>query len=176
MEVDMNEALGITLLVIVGTFSLAALFQAVRVAFGDLVARAADLAVAHHGRAVVLGLVNGLFLFGLAAGLAALGDLTGFGGFGLLAVLLLAMLVAGWVLGLSAMAGLLGERSWPGVEPVRRQLLGGGLLVLACLAPYAGWFLLLPYLSLRGLGGVVMALYRGRKGSGSRVAAAPAAE
>ncbi len=170
----MNEALGIMLLAAMGVLSLAALLQAVQAVFAELVGRARQLAAEYHGRAVALGVANGLFLFGVAAGLVALGDATGLPGFHLAALLIVVVLGAGWVLGLSAMAGLLGERSWPQADPLRRQMLGGGLLALACLAPYAGWFLLLPYLSLRGLGGVVMALFR--RPAASAKQAAPAAQ
>ena len=43
---------------------------------------------------------------------------------------------------------------------MRRLLLGALVLVLACLAPLVGWPGLFPYVALRGLGGLVVALAR----------------
>lgn len=43
------------------------------------------------------------------------------------------------------------------------MLRGGTILALACVLPGIGWFLLLPYLLLSGLGAVVMSAWSSRR-------------
>jgi len=69
------------------------------------------------------------------------------------------VLVIGLVIGLAGMAALVAKRLFPEQTGWRKTASGVSILTLACLTPYIGWFALLPYLGLRGLGGFVLACF-----------------
>ena len=104
-------------------------------------------------------------------GLWALGDNTAVPLFSALGLILMAALVIAMVFGLTAMAVLVSERLLPEAQGWRQLAGGGGMLVLASLTPYVGWFLLFPYIAFRGLGGFIQSLarsWRERRESGKR--------
>ena len=113
------------------------------------------------GRSFLVGLLNGVFFFFLAA-------ILGSSGVGLLALigvsLLLALLLLA-VVGFGALAGRvggrvfeLGERPAP---PVARLLVGSVILEALFFIPVVGW-LTLTILGLSGFGAVLLALRRRR--------------
>ena len=108
------------------------------------------------GKALLVGLVNYVFLGAIAVVLLNLGPIAVIG------LLLAGMLLAGTFLGLPAAAVLVGARlhSLRERETTRwGEVITGGLaLYLAVLAPVVGWFLLLPGLCLWSFGGAALAL------------------
>jgi len=75
---------------------------------------------------------------------------------GALGVLVWLVLIVGVIFGLGGMVQLARARLSPQAEDWGQTAVAGGILFLACLAPYVGWFGFFPYLVLRGLGGVIM--------------------
>jgi hypothetical protein len=112
------------------------------------------------GRAFLLGLINTLFVAALFIGLAALAEASGIGLLLLLALLLLVIYLIGLVFGLTGMAQLVGGRLCPAWSPNRRHIAGALALILGCLLPYIGWFGLFVYVSLLGVGGVILSFFR----------------
>ena len=156
----MSETLGMLLLVVLAIFGLIALFLVVGVLFPrrvDLVFQAVDQMA---GRALLLGLINTLFVAALFIGIAALAEATGLQLLFLLAILFLIIYVIGLVFGLTGMAQLVGGRLGPAWSPNRRHITGALALILGCLLPYVGWFGLFVYVSLLGVGGVILSFFR----------------
>lgn len=156
----MFETLGMLLLLVLAIFGLIALFLVVGVLFPrrvDLVFQAVDQM---PGRAFLLGLINTLFVAALFIGLAALAEATGLGLLLLLAILFLVIYIIGLVLGLAGVAHLVGGRLVPAWSPNRRHIVGALALIFGCLLPYIGWFGLFAYVSLLGVGGVILSFFR----------------
>jgi len=108
-------------------------------------------------RAFFIGLVNYLFLGGIIAVVSQ----AGIGWLNLLALLLLLGLTAVTALGLSGLVTLAGERvaalHSQAMSPLKQTIWGALLLELACLLPFAGWFLLTPLLLMISFGAAVLA-------------------
>jgi dolichol kinase len=111
------------------------------------------------GRALLIGAVNLLFFGTLALACLGLADSSGVQLLavpGLALVILMAVALCG---GLAAVVEETGARLLPAADPssaLRRTLLGTTTLTLACALPLVGWFLLLPYLALVGLGACII--------------------
>lgn len=72
---------------------------------------------------------------------------------GVLAVLVAGLVVLWGLSGLSGLATVIGERLWPREDEPWRQTRNGGLVLVCCaLLPVVGWFILLPLLTLVGMG------------------------
>ena len=156
----MLETLGMLLLVVLAIAGLIALFLVMGVLFPrrvDLVLQAADQM---PGKAFLLGLINTLFVAALCVGIMALAEAAGLEPLALLAVLFLILYAIGLVLGLTGMAQLVGARLSPTWSSNRRHIAGALALILGCLTPYVGWFGLFVYVSLLGVGGVILSFFR----------------
>jgi sorbitol-specific phosphotransferase system component IIBC len=80
------------------------------------------------------------------------------------AILITAVLVIALSFGLAAVANLVGERALPEASPLKRAVWGTVFLSLACALPFVGWFLMLPYVGLVGIGGFIIGYFQ-RQGS-----------
>jgi len=156
----MNDFWRLLVFAVYGGITLTALFTVVYVLFPERVALIRIQAEAATRRAALLGLVNALFLGGLAVALVSIGGDAA----SILAVVLLSLGLVGITFGLSALALTVGARLAPEASPLRQVVFGSGALFLACLAPLVGWFGLLPYLASLGLGAFVMTLRGGAAG------------
>ena len=164
----MDNAFNVLLVITFGGVSLLAFFAALMLLLPVPVTQTQGRLETSGGRSLLLGLVNFIF-FGLLAVLGAwLAQQTG----GLLAGILmlfagiiLLVLAAFILLGLVALASLLGGRIGPEASPFITVLRGGGLLLLAMLAPYVGWFLFTPLAVWAGLGAAISAILRKREAS-----------
>jgi hypothetical protein len=156
------EMINLLLLSLLSGLTLVALFLVIGVFFPkrfDFTRRAVQ---GSPGRSFWLGLVNFLFFGALAVAFFALGDNFGVNLLGLPGLLILVVLAVGITFGLSAAALIVGEQVFPHRDPLQRKLYGGGLLVLACLTPFLGWFGLFPYAGLLGLGAFIEGWFRQR--------------
>jgi hypothetical protein len=154
----MNEILGLILLIVPVAAALAAFVVVMHMLFPARLAKTRAVLDARPGRAGVVGLINLLFFFAVAAGLFALGQNTGLQIIALLGVLVLLAVVVGLVFGLSAFIAKVGHTLKPGSGPVVQALWGAATVGLACLLPYVGWFGLLPVIAVLGLGSFILAL------------------
>jgi hypothetical protein len=124
------------------------------------VERTLRVAQALPARSFLIGLVNAVFVLALAFGLGALGSNLGVPVVGLLALLLVACLAVATTFGLAGMVKAIGASLAPTASELRRTIWGTVALALACLAPYVGWFGLLPYVALRGLGAFILSWFQ----------------
>ena len=112
-------------------------------------------------RSFWLGLVNTILITIFVFGFGSLGDgspLFYFPAFAMYGVFLIGLLF-----GLSAFVQVLGERLFPDLDPVKRDIKAGSVFLLTSLLPFVGWFLLFPYVISLGMGAVVITLFQTRK-------------
>ena len=69
----------------------------------------------------------------------------------------------GLLFGLSSFVQILGERLFPDLKPVKRDVKAGSVFLLTSLLPFVGWFLLFPYVISLSVGAVVITLFQNRK-------------
>jgi len=163
----MDQPFLLLILVVLIGFCLAAFFITLEALFGELVEGITRSAEEKPGKAFWVGLVNTVFLGAIAVGLISTGEYSTFG-------LVLAVpgfavgifVTAGIVFGIAGMVRLIAGLVFPGKEGWKLQASGAGVVILACLVPYIGWFGLFPYLGLRGFGAFIlhlMELYRANR-------------
>jgi hypothetical protein len=156
----MQEPLVLTLISIIGIVILGSFLTALLALFPKLIQRTAMAAKRMHGRTLIIGILNVAFFAFLAMGLGFLGDQSASSLLQILTIVLIGLILVGLGLGLAAMALLMGEQIVPQRSEIQQIAAGSGLLILSSLTPYVGWFLLLPYLFCRGVGGLFLAIFR----------------
>jgi len=162
----MDNIFNLLLLVLFGIASLLAFFAALILLLPAPIEKTRATLEGNGGRALLLGLVNFIF-FGMIALLCVwLAEKVGgvvagifilVGGLVTLALAVLALI------GLVALAQLLGTRMGSETTPFLTTLRGSGLLLLAGLAPYIGWFLFTPLAVWAGLGAAIQTAIPRRK-------------
>ena len=114
-------------------------------------------------RALGIGMVNFVFFSVIAFLLFSIADSTD-GFFKVIltipAVLISAALVIALSFGLGAVANVVGERVLPEASSLKRSVWGTVFLGLACALPFVGWFLMLPYVGLTGLGAFIIGFFQ----------------
>ncbi len=161
----MNELLGLSAAVVLGSLTLTAFFLVVNALFPNRVARTRAMADASPSRAFGVGVLNWIFLSALAFTFFVLSDNLGFTLFSIPGTLVLAVIAIGLIFGLAGLVQLVGERLAPSQGPAARTIWGSLALSLACATPVVGWFALLPYAAIVGLGAFVLSfLYTRPKG------------
>ncbi|NOY99845.1 MAG: hypothetical protein GXP40_11720 [Chloroflexi bacterium] len=153
----------VLLLVVLGSIAVIALFAALTLLIPAPVEKTRLNLEAALGRSLLLGLVNFIFFAVLTALFTWIAQETS----GLVAgisiflagVIVLALSLF-TLLGLVALANLLGARMDGSKTPFTSHLRGGALLILAGLAPYVGWFVFTPLAAWAGLGAAISAIVR----------------
>lgn len=112
------------------------------------------------GRSFLLGVVNTVFFGAITLAIIAIGEATGMQVISLIAVIFLVFYAILFAIGLSSMAKILGMRLAIEKPFYSQTLIGGTALILSCLTPFIGWFLLFPYLGMTGVGGLIIGFYR----------------
>lgn len=136
--------------------TIVALLTVMGVLFRPWVERTHELAATQVRRSLLIGLVNVVCITALTLALAMISQNADLGFLAVLNLLLLTAAAIALVFGLAGMVRLVGAQLTPTSTQTRQAVWGGVALVLACLTPYAGWFLLFPYVALRGLGAFVL--------------------
>ncbi len=158
----MGQGFGMIVVALLGVVCLAALFLVLGVLFPTAVERTRRSAETALGRSFLIGLVNFIFVVAIGLGLGALGRSLGTGVFGVIVILLAIALILVLTFGLAGMAEVVGDRLTPDRGRVRRTGWGTAALALGCLTPYVGWFGLLPFVALAGIGAFVLGWYMNR--------------
>ena len=112
-------------------------------------------------RSFWIGLANTILISVIVFGLASLGNNASIfliPAFGIYGVFLIGLLF-----GLSSFTQILGERLFPDLSPVKRDIRSGAVFMLTCLLPAVGWFLLFPYIVSLAVGAVVITLFQRNK-------------
>lgn len=155
----MVRLLGLTLFVPAAAATFVALLTALVFLLPERIGRAQSALETTPGRVLVIGLVNFVFFGAIATLMSQGGDFTGLIGF----IILLALFGLALV-GLGGQLSMLRMRLYAsasdGASLPAATLKSALLLVLAMLAPIAGWFLLTPILLLMGLGAGIIAFMR----------------
>lgn len=155
----MQEVSIIILSVVLGSAMIAAFFAVLNVLFGSIVGKAARAADEMPGRAFLVGVINIIFLGIIAMGFIALSRAIEFDFLQIPSLIVALFLVSSVAFGLAGMAKLVGARLATDSGEHFQVALGGIALTFACATPYVGWFGLLPYLMLRGVGGLVLGIF-----------------
>jgi hypothetical protein len=58
------------------------------------------------------------------------------------------------------MANVIGGRIFTGHNVIKQNIFGAITLSAACALPFAGWFLMLPYVGLVGIGAVILGFFQ----------------
>jgi len=153
----MDEILSLALALPLVGATLVALFAVLGVLFRSWVERTHEVAETQARRSLLIGLVNVVSLTALTLALARIGENADLGILSVVNILLLAAAAIAIIFGLAGMVRLVGAHLIPAASQTRQAVWGGVALVLACLTPYVGWFLLFPYVAMRGLGAFVLA-------------------
>jgi hypothetical protein len=141
---------------------LAALFLVLGSLFPVPIERTRRAAEGALARSFLIGLINAVFVVAIGMGLGALAQNTGLGFLGAIVFLLAAALVIVLTFGLAGVVETVGGRLAQDRGRVRKTGWGTVALTLACLTPYVGWFGLLPFVALTGIGAFVLGWYTGR--------------
>jgi hypothetical protein len=123
--------------------------------FGRIVRRARDLYATRPIRVIIVGAVTGIPATFLGIALASNGAAASIG------IPLLSATVLSGLFGSAGLARLVGEglpSERDAREPWRAVLRGGSVLSIACVLPFAGWFVLIPVILGSGLGALILAL------------------
>ena len=152
------------LLVLFGGAGLIAIFTIINLLLPVPVERARDALENSLVRSLLLGLVNFLFA-GLVIALLSLPAQTGgvVGGIFIFLVGLVVLVVSALlILGLVALISLLANRMEGTRSPIASRFSSGILLILACLTPYFGWFVITPLIMWTALGASIQMIFRKR--------------
>jgi hypothetical protein len=167
-ELAMDQGLSLLILLIFGSVCAVAFFVVFASLFRDLVEEARQIAHDSSGRTFLVGLINFLFVGAISIGIDSLRTSLGLEYLGYVTMLFMILLAIGTIYGLSAMVELISVRLFPEVTGWRRSASGAAILTLACITTYVGWYGLLPYIGLRGMGAFILSLVaRARSGRSS---------
>ena len=155
----------ITAALVIVSLMVAAFFVVLSALFPDRIARVQAAAAAMPGRAIVVGLVNWIFFAAVVLALLALTQWTHVQLLALPALVIAAIVALAAIFGLAGVVEMLGARLLVNTPGPRRTGLGAMVLAWACALPYAGWFVLLPYVLALGLGAVILSLVAPRPAS-----------
>jgi hypothetical protein len=155
--------------------ALSALFSAVILLFPTPVGQARENLENRPWRSIFLGTLNfvgGGFVVMLVVGLGVVvgRDTTAVSTFLYTLIGLVGIALAiPTLIGLSAVIIVIGERLGKTRTPFLTYLRGGGLLLLACITPFVGWFVFTPLVIWASLGSVVAILVKPKKAPTEKV-------
>jgi hypothetical protein len=155
----MQEIIRLFIAILLLTVSLAAYFTVIKALFPGRVEKTRTVIETTPGRSFGVGLVNFVFFTVIALLLFSVADRAGPFIKGILtipALIIMGFLLSMLSFGLTAISGLLGERTFQDLSSWKQSIWGAVCLSIACAVPFAGWFLLLPYAGFLGVGGFIL--------------------
>ena len=159
----MTDIFRLLLLTLMLTVSLAAYFLVISVLFPKRVEKTQRAINQLTARSFGVGLVNFLFFGVITTVLFSIADNTsGFikGVLTVPALIILGLLLLLLTFGLSGMINETGARLFPEYSKWQQTVWGSVTLTFACALPFVGWFLLLPYVGLVGIGSVILGFFQ----------------
>lgn len=160
----MSDILRIFIIILLLTISLAAYFLITNALFLQRVEKTKTIVQNMPGRSFGIGLVNFIFFFVIALVLISISDNISNGFFrGVVmvpALIIIAFITIMLTFGLAAMANIVGERIFPDASLWKQTTWGTVCLCFACLLPFAGWFLLFPYIGFIGIGAFILGMFQ----------------
>ena len=158
----MNETLALFIAIVLLTLSIIAYCIAIAAFFPKALANAEVITAAMPWRAFGVGLVNLLFFGTIALISAGVADSTQLPILVVPALVAIVLVSMGVSVGVSALARQVGGRVLPNRDLWRQLATGASVLTLASMLPFIGWFILLPYILLVGLGGSIISIFTSR--------------
>lgn len=155
------QTLYIILISILALITLVASFIFIRGLFPVRVSKIQENLEQSWKRSFWLGLMNTILISIFVFGFGSLGN--GSPIFYIPAMAMYGAFLIGLLFGLSAFVQILGERLFPNLNPVRRDVKAGSIFLLTSLLPFVGWFLLFPYVISLSVGAVVITIFQNRK-------------
>ena len=159
----MSDILRIFVVVLLLTLSLSAYFLVINALFALRIAKTRTIIQTVPGRSFGIGLVNFAFFAVIAIVLISISEKIGNGFFKgvimLPALISIALLTIMLSLGLTAMSNHIGEKITSDAISWKQTVWGTVCLSFACALPFVGWFLLLPYVGLVGIGAFILGLF-----------------
>lgn len=155
----MSEIANILLLAFLIGICLVAYFSVLHALFTARTDRVRFIAETSPVRAFFVGLVNFLFFGAICLVSLTLGDKV-HGIFLIPGLVVLVGIIFALSLGLSGLVQLAGNRLFPEQSPLARTAWGAGIIYLACLTPFVGWFGLFIYLGLLGIGAFILTFFQ----------------
>lgn len=160
----MSGILQIFILILPLTVSLVAYFLAIQVLFPIRVGKTKAIIQSMPARSFGVGLINFFFFFIVALILISISDqidtefIKGI-------VMLPALLLIGFILvmltfGLTGIVNHIGEIILPQASPWKQSAWGTVCVCLGCVLPFAGWFLLFPYVGFVGIGAFILGIFQ----------------
>ena len=159
----MTDILRLLLILLLLTISLAAYFLVIGALFANRVTKTQRVINQMPGRAFGVGLINFLFFGVIAIVLFSVAENTSGLVKGILtipALLITALLAILLSVGLTGMVNVFSERIFADMVAWKRNIWGSAILCFACALPFAGWFLLLPYIGLIGVGAMILGFFQ----------------
>ncbi len=152
------ETIFVILLSILALITLVASFIFFRGLFPVRVNKIQSTLENHWKRSFWLGLMNTILISIFVIGFGSLGN--GSPIFYIPAMAMYGAFLIGLLFGLSAFVQIVGERLFPDLNPVKRDVKAGSVFLLTSLLPFVGWFLIFPYVISLSVGAVVITLFR----------------
>jgi hypothetical protein len=163
----MTDILRLFFIIILLTIALAAYFLVIGALFISRIMKTQRVISQMPGRAFGVGFVNFLFFGVILIVLFAITDGNANRVSSVIRIILLiptltltALLTAVLSLGLAGMVNILGDRIFPELDTLKRNIYGSVVLSFACALPVVGWFLLFPYVGFVGIGAFVLGLFQ----------------
>ena len=159
----MEPLLRILTLFVIIPLCLFGFFIVMNVLFLEQISKTRNMLQQTLKRSFWIGLVNVLFFLPVSLVLLSLGNTTS--GLPSAIIMLPGLLLLGLLLGLASfgLTGIvnrIGEQVMPEQNLLKRIFLGTLLLSLACGLPFVGWFLLLPYILIIGIGAAILGFFQ----------------
>jgi len=159
----MEPLLRILTLFILIPLCLFGFFVVMNILFHEQISRTRNILQQTLRRSFWIGLVNVLFFLPVSIILLSLGNAAS----GPLAaivmlpgLLLLGVLLSLASFGLTCIVNRIGEQLMPEQNLLKRTFWGTLFLCLACGLPFVGWFLLLPYVLIIGVGAAILGFFQ----------------
>ncbi|MBN2547605.1 MAG: hypothetical protein JXB15_00485 [Anaerolineales bacterium] len=156
----MSQALLAILAFIAITVSLVAFFTILGIFFPVRIAKTKQNAANLMGRSLLVGLANLAFFVVVALVVFALGNRGRIQAVQIVGLIVLIPIALGVIFGLAGLVELVGEKLASGRSPLQRTAWGTVALALGCGLPFVGWFGLLPFAGLLGLGAAILTFFQ----------------
>lgn len=143
--------------------SLFGFFTVLSVLFPRRVIKTQNILQQTTSRSFWIGFINLLFLLPISILLFSIGERVSSGLKVIVtfpALVILAVLLGLASFGLLGLVNRVGEKLMPDQPILKRTFWGTLLLGLACALPFVGWFLLLPYMLILGVGAVILSFFQ----------------
>lgn len=152
--------IGMILVALAMALGLVSFFSVLGMFFPRRIAKVKKVLEEQPKRAFWVGLVNALFFTAILVGLFAIGQRVGGPILPVIGLIILLFPALSTVFGLAGLVQFAGERLAPERNELWRTGWGALAIGLASALPFLGWYAMLPFLIVMGLGAFVTSLFQ----------------